>query len=61
MSANQDEAEIGVSLKAAILRARVARGEKSSVSLEGNIGVARVSAGVTDGKPTVSARWERII
>ena len=58
MSANQNEAEIGVSLKAAILRARVARGQKPEISLEGNIGGARVSAGVSDGKPTVNVSRE---
>lgn len=58
MSADQNGAEIGVSLKAAILRARVARGQKPAASVSGSIGGADVSIGVDGGKPTVNVSRE---
>jgi len=58
VTANQDGAEIGVNLKAAILRARVARGEKPTVEAVGRIGGADVRLGVSGGKPAVSVSRE---
>lgn len=54
MTATQDGAEIGTRLKAAIIRARVARGEKPTFEASGKIGGVDFTAGVSGGKPAVS-------
>ena len=59
MTANQDGAEIGARLRAAILRARVARGSKPEVSVSGQSGGLTWSVGATDGKPRVGLTFER--
>ena len=58
MSITQDGAAIGARLKAAILRARVARGAKPTLDVSGRIGGADVQIGVSSGKPTVSVSRE---
>jgi hypothetical protein len=50
--------EVGARLKAAILRARVARGQKPTVEAVGRIGGADVRIGVSGGKPAVSVSRE---
>lgn len=52
--AGATETTIGVQLRQAILRARVARGEKPSLEAVGRIGGADVAIGVNNGKPTLS-------
>ncbi len=59
MTANLDGAEVGVRLRAAILRARVARGQKPTIEAVGKIGGADVRVDVSGGKPAlqVSREW----
>lgn len=58
MRANLDSAEVGVNLRAAILRARVARGEKPAIDASGRIAGADVRIDVVGGKPSVSVSRE---
>ena len=58
MSFTQDGAEVGANLRAAILRARVARGAKPEIDASGRIGGADVRIGVSGGKPAVSVSRE---
>lgn len=53
-----DSAQVGVRLRAAILRARVARGAKPTLDVSGRIGGAEVRIGVSGGKPAVSVSRE---
>lgn len=54
-----DGAAIGVKLREAIMRARVARGEKPTLEASGRIAGADVVVGVSNGKPavTISRGW----
>ena len=58
MTANRDGAEIGVRLRAAILRARVARGAKPEIAITGGSGGLTWSVGASGGKPAVGVTWE---
>lgn len=53
MTAGATETTIGVQLRQAIIRARVARGEKPSFEAAGRIGGADVTIGINNGKPTL--------
>ena len=58
MSADPGQIEVGAKLRAAILRARVARGSKPTLDVSGRIGGADVRIGVSGGKPAVSLTRE---
>lgn len=57
MSADPGQIEVGAQLKAAILRARVARGQKPEVSISGQSGQVTWSVGAQGGKPSVGVAW----
>ena len=58
MSADPGQIEVGASLRAAILRARVARGAKPTLDVSGRIGGADVQIGVSGGKPSIAVSRE---
>jgi hypothetical protein len=58
VTADLNGAEIGVSLRAAILRARVARGAKPEIAITGKSGGLTWSVGAQGGKPSVGVAWE---